>query len=114
MKKQYFLGEKSSFLDEIYNDLKDLNEKMFNNKKLNEISSNEIVEINTLNKMKIDNSENNKYHLENIDKLRQYYLSLIRLLIEFRRTIFERLITSNYKIYTISNITENIIFKVTI
>ncbi len=107
MKKQYFLGEKTSFLDDIYNDLKDLNEKMFDDKKLNEISSNEIVEINTLNKMKIDNSENNKYHLENIDKLRQYYLSLIRLLIEFRRTIFERLITSNYKIYTISNITDN-------
>ena len=58
--------------------------------------------------MKIDNSENNKYHLENIDKLRQYNIILVRLLIEFRRTIFERIITSNYKIYNISNITFNI------
>ena len=107
MQKKYFLGEKNTYLDIIYQNLTEINEKMFNNTKLNELPLIDNSEINNINKLKIDISENNKYHLENIDKLRQYNITLVRLLIEFRRTIFERIITSNYKIYNISNISDN-------
>ena len=42
--------------------------------------------------------DNNKdYKLENIDKIREYYLALIRILIEIRRTVNEKVLTYNVK-----------------
>ena len=37
------------------------------------------------------------YKLENIDKIREYYLALIRILIEIRRTVNEKVLTYNVK-----------------
>lgn len=54
-----------------------------------------------------DKKQKNPYNLENIDKVREYYLALIRILIEVRRTVSERMITTSLKENVIEQDKEN-------
>ena len=55
-----------------------------------------------------NNSDNifigNECQLENIDKLRQYYLNLIKILIELKRSYYERIVSNKYDIHDILNV----------
>ena len=58
-----------------------------------------------------NNSDNifigNECQLENIDKLRQYYLNLIKILIELKRSYYERIVSNKYDIHDILNVERN-------
>ena len=79
----------------IYDELIDKeNKKNKNKNKINEKKTNNIYICN-------------EYHIENIDKIKEYYLNLIRILIELKRSFYERIISNKYDIYDIKNIERN-------
>ena len=49
----------------------------------------------------------NEYHIENIDKIKEYYLNLIKILNELKRSFYERIVSNRYDIYDIRNIERN-------
>ena len=49
----------------------------------------------------------NEYKLENIDKMKEYYLNLIRILNELKRSFYERIVSNKYDIHDINNIERN-------
>ena len=49
----------------------------------------------------------NEYQIENIDKIKVYYLNLIKILNELKRSFYERIISEKYDIYDINNIQRN-------
>ena len=52
---------------------------------------------------------NNEYQLEKIDKLKEYYLNLIKILSELKRSFYERIVSEKYDIHNIENIERNIL-----
>ena len=86
----------------IYDELIDKEADKNNNK-------NEIIEEKNKNKNKINNNIYvcNKYHIEDIDKIKEYYLNLIKILHELKRSFYERIVSDKYDIYDIKNIERN-------
>ena len=58
-----------------------------------------------------NNSDNvfisNECQLENIDKIKQYYLNLIKILSELKRSYYERIVSNKYDIHDILNVERN-------
>ena len=63
------------------------------------------------NNKSIKNANNiyihNEYHLENIDKIKEYYINLIKILNELKRSFYERIVSNKYDIHDINNIERN-------
>ena len=49
----------------------------------------------------------NEYHIEHIDKIKEYYLNLIKILNELKRSFYERIVSNKFDIYDIKNIERN-------
>ena len=49
----------------------------------------------------------NEYQLENIDKIKGYYINLIKILNELKRSFYERIVSNKYDIHDINNIERN-------
>lgn len=63
---------------------------------------------NKIEKKKSDNIYiTNEYHIEDIDQIKEYYLNLIRILNELKRSFYERIISDKYDIYDIKNVERN-------
>jgi hypothetical protein len=48
-----------------------------------------------------------EYHIEHIDKVKEYYLNLIKILNELKRSFYERIVSNKFDIYDIKNIERN-------
>ena len=83
----------------LYDELIDKENKKIKNKEVNE------------NKIIRKTSKNiyisNEYHIENIDKIKVYYLNLIKILNELKRSFYERIVSNKYDIFDIRNIERN-------
>ena len=49
----------------------------------------------------------NEYQLEDIDKLKEYYLNLIKILNELKRSFYERIVSNKFDIHDILNVERN-------
>ena len=78
----------------IYDDLIDKRNKQNNNNKIITKKSNNIYICN-------------EYHIENIDKIKEYYLNLVKILNELKRSFYERIVSNKFDIYDIKNIERN-------
>ena len=102
----------------LYSSLLSVIEKKSKNKELIDIlfstNNNDIIyENNKNNNNRIINKKVsniyvcNEYHIENIDKIKEYYLNLIKILNELKRSFYERIVSNKYDIYDIKNIERN-------
>ena len=97
-------GNKNNEL-KIFFDLKNLYIKIYDeliDKKNNKNNNNRII-----NKKVSNIYVCNEYHIENIDKIKEYYLNLIKILNELKRSFYERIVSNKYDIYDIKNIERN-------
>ena len=87
-------------------DLKNLYKKIYD-----ELIDKEAKKIKNKNKIENKITNNiyvcNEYHIEDIDKIKEYYLNLIKILNELKRSFYERIVSNKYDIYDILNIERN-------
>ena len=89
--------ELKNLFEKIYDELIDKE----NNKEDNK-DENKIVKIKSSNIF-----ISNEFQLENIDKMKEYYLNLIKILSELKRSYYERIVSKKFDIHDIINIERN-------
>ena len=105
MNQLFYIDEKNKDNDNGYlmvvNELKNLFENIYD-----KLIDKQIIKVE--NKLEINKFNNificNEYHLENIDKMKEYYINLIKILNELKRSFYERIISERYDIHDINNV----------
>jgi hypothetical protein len=89
-------------------DLKKLYKKIYDELIDKEANTNKNIIEENKNKNKYNNIYVcNQYHIEDIDKIKEYYLNLIKILNELKRSFYERIVSNKYDIYDIKNVERN-------
>ena len=109
-RKKNIINEKKKNNNElnIVFDLKKLYKKIYDELIDKEANTNKNIIEENKSKNKYNNIYVcNQYHIEDIDKIKEYYLNLIKILNELKRSFYERIVSNKYDIYDIKNVERN-------